>query len=181
MLDQVLEYNKQFVEDERYKPYITDRYPQKKVVILTCMDTRLVELLPAAIGNRNGDVKIIKNAGGIISHPYGSVMRSLIVAIYELHVEAVWVIGHTDCGMENLDVERLLEKMKARGISQQTLDRIADSGIDYQSWLGGFESTRCAVMSSVEKIRQHPLIPQNIVVEGLLIDSTTGALTRVVE
>ena len=62
------------------------------------MDTRLIELLPAALGIRNGDAKIIKNAGGVITHPYGSVMRSLLVAILELGVEEVMVIGHTDCG-----------------------------------------------------------------------------------
>lgn len=33
------------------------------------MDTRLVELLLAALGLKNGDVKMIKNAGGVITHP----------------------------------------------------------------------------------------------------------------
>lgn len=36
------------------------------------MDTRLVELLPAALGIRNGDVKMIKNAGGMITGPFDS-------------------------------------------------------------------------------------------------------------
>lgn len=179
MLEQVLEFNRHFVENELYKPFITDRFPHKKVAILTCMDTRLVELLPAAIGNRNGDVKIIKTAGAIISHPYGSVMRSLLIAIYELGVESVWVIGHTECGMENLNVDRLVEKMKKRGISPETFDEISNSGIDFDRWLGGFESTCCAVLDSVEKIRKHPLIPKNIAVEGLLIDATTGKLTQI--
>ena len=53
------------------------------------MDTRLTELLPAALGIMNGDVKIIKNEGGVISHPFGSVIRSLMVAIYELGVKEV--------------------------------------------------------------------------------------------
>ena len=61
------------------------------------MDTRLTELLPAALGIKNGDVKIIKNAGAIISHPFGSVIRSLLVAIYELGVYEVMIFGHTDC------------------------------------------------------------------------------------
>lgn len=56
------------------------------------MDTRLTELLPAALGIRNGDVKIIKNAGGVISHPFGSVIRSLMVAIYELGVKELWLL-----------------------------------------------------------------------------------------
>ena len=53
------------------------------------MDTRLTALLPAALGIKNGDVKMIKNAGGVISHPFGSVIRSLLVAIFELGVEEI--------------------------------------------------------------------------------------------
>ena len=33
----------------------------------------------------DGDAKIIKNAGAIVAHPFGSVMRSVIVALYELN------------------------------------------------------------------------------------------------
>lgn len=179
MLKEILEHNKQFVENELYKPYITERYPQKKVAIITCMDTRLIELLPAAIGIRNGDIKIIKNAGGIISHPYGSVIRSLIIAIYELQVDTVWVIGHTDCGMENLDVDKLLDKMKSRGIANETIKNISESGVDFDNWLGGFESVESAVIDTVDQIRNHPLIPENITVQGLVINSVTGKLSVV--
>lgn len=99
MIEQIVAYNKKFVEEKGYEPYLTSKYPDKKLAILTCMDTRLIELLPAALGIRNGDAKVIKNAGGVITHPYGSVMRSLLVAIVELGVEEVMVIGHTDCGV----------------------------------------------------------------------------------
>ena len=92
MIDDILEFNKKFVESKGYEKYITNKYPDKKIAILSCMDTRLTELLPAALGIRNGDVKIIKNAGGVISHPFGSVIRSLMVAIYELGVKEVCLL-----------------------------------------------------------------------------------------
>ena len=100
MINEIMEYNKKFVENKAYEPYLTSKYPDKKLAILTCMDTRLIELLPAALGLKNGDAKIIKNAGGVITHPYGSVVHSLLVAIIELGVEEVMVIGHTDCGVQ---------------------------------------------------------------------------------
>ena len=87
MINEIMEYNKKFVENKAYEPYLTSKYPDKKLAILTCMDTRLIELLPAALGLKNGDAKIIKNAGGVITHPYGSVVRSLLVAIIELGVK----------------------------------------------------------------------------------------------
>ncbi len=68
-LSEILSYNAEFVARKDYESYRTDRYPEKRMVILTCMDTRLIELLPKAMNLRNGDVKIIKNAGAIVSHP----------------------------------------------------------------------------------------------------------------
>ena len=61
MIDEIMEYNRKFVENKGYAPYLTSKYPDKKLAILTCMDTRLLELLPAALGIKNGDAKIIKN------------------------------------------------------------------------------------------------------------------------
>ena len=79
MIDEILKYNKEFVEEKKYEQYKTSKYPDKKIAIITCMDTRLTELLPAALGIRNGDVKIIKNAGGVVSHGFGSVVLSFLV------------------------------------------------------------------------------------------------------
>ena len=66
MIDQILAYNARFVAEKGYEPYVTDKFPAKKLAVLTCMDTRLTELLPKALGLRNGDAKIIKNAGGLV-------------------------------------------------------------------------------------------------------------------
>ena len=124
MLEEILEFNKKFVENRGYEKYITNKYPDKKIAILSCMDTRLTELLPAALGIHNGDVKIIKNAGAVISHPFGSVIRSLLVAIIELGVEEVMVIAHSDCGACHMNSDEMIAHMKKRGIKSETIDMI---------------------------------------------------------
>ncbi|MEG1585416.1 MAG: carbonic anhydrase [Bacteroidales bacterium] len=179
MLQTALEYNKVFVRIEGYRPFLTNKYPDKKLAILTCMDTRLVELLPAALGIKNGDVKILKNAGGIVSHPYGSVMRSLIIAIYQLGVEMIWVIGHTDCGMEHSDTTALLQKMTARGIAPGVIEQVREDGVDFEHWLGGFSDVCEAIQTTMQEIRRHPLIPADIQIEGMLMDSATGEITQI--
>ena len=94
----MLEYNRVFVDHEMYQRYATTKYPDRKIAILSCMDTRMTELLPAALGIKNGDVKLIKNAGGQITHPYGSVIFSLLVAVYELGVDTILTSGQqADC------------------------------------------------------------------------------------
>ncbi len=179
MIDELVKYNQGFVKSRGYEKYITNKYPDKKIAILSCMDTRLTELLPAALGIKNGDVKIIKNAGAIISHPFGSVIRSLIVAIYELGVNEVMVIGHTDCGAKHMNGSELIGKMRERGIPRERIDMIRYCGIDFESWLSGFESSEISVRETAGQIRRHPLIPSDIIVRGFVIDSVTGELTEV--
>lgn len=179
MINEIMEYNKKFVENKAYEPYLTSKYPDKKLAILTCMDTRLIELLPAALGLKNGDAKIIKNAGGVITHPYGSVVRSLLVAIIELGVEEVMVIGHTDCGVQGMDGEKLLEKLTHRGISQEHIDIIRSSGINLEKWLGGFDCVEQSVKDTILALQKHPLMPKDIMIRGFIMDSVTGELTKV--
>lgn len=116
---QMLEYNKRFVAEKMYEQYATSKYPDRKIAIVTCMDTRLVQLLPAALGIKNGDVKIIKNAGGTITNPFDSTVRSLLVAIYELGVNEVMIIGHTGCGVQGMDGAEMLHLMRERGIDEE--------------------------------------------------------------
>ncbi len=181
MIDEIMEYNRKFVENKGYEPYLTSKYPDKKLAILTCMDTRLLELLPAALGIKNGDAKIIKNAGGVIVHPYGSVVRSLLVGILELGVEEVMVIGHTDCGVQGMDGSEMLDMLVERGIDQQHIDIVRHSGIDLERWLGGFESVESSVHETVRSLKEHPLMPKDVQISGFIMDSATGELTRVEE
>lgn len=176
MIDELLSFNRSFVESKGYEKYITDKYPDKKIAIVTCMDTRLTELLPAALGIRNGDVKMIKNAGGTINHPFGSAMRSLLVAIYELGVKEVMIIGHTDCGVQHMDSELMLKHMRERGVSQDHIDMMEYCDVNLRQWLSGFNDTEEAVRKSVALVRHHPLVPDDITVRGFIMDSVTGEL-----
>jgi carbonic anhydrase len=180
LIDDIIKFNDDFVEQQKYLEYRTkSKYPNKKIAIISCMDTRLTQLLPAALGIRNGDCKIIKNAGGIISHPYGSVVRSLLIAIFELGVEEIMVVGHTDCGVGYIDVKSLLEKMKKRNISEENIDMIEFGGINFNRWLGGFEDVSQSVSESVHLLQRHPLIPKEVVIRGFVMDIETGKLNEV--
>lgn len=176
MIQEILEHNRRFVEEKGYERFITSKYPDKKIAIVTCMDTRLVELLPAALGFRNGDVKIIKNAGGVITNPFDSTMRSILVAVYELGVREIMVIGHTNCGVQGMDADEMLSHMRSRGIPEEHITLMTHCGIDLKSWLHGFEDTDEAVKETVDLVARHPLIPSDIVVKGYVIDTVTGQL-----
>ena len=181
MIDEILAYNRRFVAEKGYERFITDKYPNKRIAIVTCMDTRLVELLPAALGLRNGDVKIIKNAGGTITNPFDSTVRSLLVAIYELGVNEVMIIGHTNCGVQGMNSAEMQQLMKQRGIPEHHITLMKHCGIDLDAWLHGFDDTRTAVLETVDLVRNHPLVPDDIIVRGYIMDSTTGELQPIGE
>ncbi|WP_072531939.1 carbonic anhydrase [Bacteroides ilei] len=178
MIDELLEYNRAFVDKKGYERYVTNKYPDKKIAIVTCMDTRLVELIPAALGIRNGDVKMIKNAGGTITHPFGSAMRSLLVAIYELGVEEIMIIGHTDCGAQHMDSKVMLQHIKEHGVTDEQIAMMEYCNVDLNSWLSGFDNVEQSVRGSVHLVKHHPLVPKDIIVRGFIINSVTGELTE---
>ncbi|WMI81300.1 beta-class carbonic anhydrase [Anaerotignum sp. MB30-C6] len=175
----MLQYNQVFVDNEVYLKFSTSKYPDRKIAILSCMDTRMTELLPAALGLKNGDVKMIKNAGGLISHPYGSVIFSLLVAIYELGVDTVLVVGHDDCGGRALNGKAIVEKMKAKGITQDALDEVERRHRNPVEWLTGFGDVCQAVDNTVKIIKTHPLIHSGVDVYGFVMNPETGAIRQV--
>lgn len=181
MINEILRHNQEFVNQKGYEKYITSKYPDKKIAIVTCMDTRLVELLPAALGLRNGDVKIIKNAGGTITNPFDSAMRSLLVAVYELGVNEVMVIGHTGCGVQGMDAAEMLHLMRERGVSEEHISLMKHCGIDLDGWLHGFDDTEKAIAETVDLVRNHPLMPADVTVRGYIMDSVTGALAPIAD
>lgn len=179
MIDEILKFNKKFVENKEYERFITDKYPNMKIAIVTCMDTRLVELLPAALGLKNGDVKMIKNAGGAITNPFDSTMRSILVSVYELGVNTIMVVGHTNCGVQGMTSEHFINMMENRGIDKSTMKLMEYCGVDLKKWLTGFEETPTAVKDTVDLIKNNPLLPSEVEVKGFVIDSVTGELMPV--
>lgn len=175
-IDKVLEFNREFVASKKYEAHLTDKYPDKRLAVLSCMDTRLSVLLQDALGLKNGDAKIIKNAGAVIPSQWDSAMRSLIAAVYELGVNEIMVVAHTTCGACHMSFGHFKEEMLKRGIPESEMDR---NDVDLNEWLEGFHDTEASVRNTVASIIEHPLIPKDIVVRGFIIDSATGELNEV--
>jgi len=172
LLDEILTHNKSFNKPGAFPPL--SRSPRRQLAIFTCMDTRLVDFLEPAMGLQRGDAKIIKNAGNTIIDPYqGGVIRSLVVAIYELGVEEVFVIGHRDCGMGSVDGPGLRKKMLARGVQPEIIDRMMP---DIGQWVGAFSHPRQNVERVVQILRDNPLLPRDVPIHGLLFCPDDGHL-----
>ena len=100
--------------------------------------------------------------------------------IFELGIEEVMVIGHTDCGVQHINSEMMIGHMMERGIDEEKIELIRHCGVDFDTWLEGFDCVESSVKDSVEMLRKHPLIPKDIKISGYVMDSVTGEL-KVVE
>ena len=174
-VEEILKFNKKFIKEGKLKARpVVPIVPRKKMAIITCMDGRLSELLQQALNLKDGDAKIIRNAGATVTHPFGSVMRSLMIAVYQLGVEDILVIGHKDCGVQNMKASKITRKIEGK-----KLDFIGCCGVDVSKWLEGFDNLDDSVRSTVNIIKTHPLMPSNIRVHGFIIDPADGKLEKV--
>src|SRR5215469_6724404 len=99
VIDAVVAANEVYARTHELRP-LTPR-PQRKLAVLTCMDTRLSI---RTLGLKTGDAHIIRNAGGIVTDDS---LRSLLVSHYLLGTEEFMVINHTDCGLMHSNEEDL--------------------------------------------------------------------------
>lgn len=172
LFDRALDFNKLYREKEGEQCVsCLPKYPREKVAILTCMDTRLTLQLERALGLERGDAIELKTAG---NNMRGQELRSLIVAIFGLRVEKIMVIGHTDCGMENLNVETLTKKMLARGVDPKALEELGN----LEEWFEAFCDSNENVTEMVDLIKNHPLVPKDIEIAGFNFDQDIAELTR---
>lgn len=175
LLNEILEHNSRWVEA---RSRTVTKVPHKRVAIFTCMDTRLVDFLEQAMGLGRGDAKVIKNAGNTLIDPGGGVVRSLVVAVYALGCEEIFVIGHRDCGMSQIDEVAVEQQMLDRGVSAAAIGRLQPS---LREWLGAFHDPVGNVEQVVRLLRENPLLPVDVPIQGLIFDPESGKVEVVSE
>jgi carbonic anhydrase len=155
--------------------------PARHFAILTCMDARLD---PAKFaGLSEGDAHVIRNAGGRASD---DAIRSLVISYKLLGTREWFVIHHTNCGMEFFTNEKIRELLASSlETAQLTEQGFKDVGkgpgsraAEYIEWLTIRDQAQ-SVRDDVERIRNHPLVPENIAVYGYIFEVTSGKLIEV--
>ena len=161
ILDELLSANKSYAEKFGTRGDL-QATPIKKFAILTCMDARLD---PAKFaGLSEGDAHVIRNAGGRASD---DAIRSLLISHKLLGTNEWFVIHHTDCGLEKFSNKDIDEKFNLE----------PNNSID---WLT-FSDNEKSVIEDVLHIKNHPLVPNSILVYGYIYLCKTGKMIEVKE
>jgi len=142
---------------------------------LTCIDVRLNQLFPGALGLDEEQFIWLRNAGNVVTSTTSSTTRSISLAVMLKGAREIAVIGHTDCKMAKLSMNDLLDRLKAAGIDRNTL-----TIPNLHEFFGLFGNEQSNVLRAVNYLRTSPLIPAKIPVHGLVIDTQTGRLDWVV-
>lgn len=141
--------------------------------VLACMDERMPvdEALGihADTGVGGGDAHLFRNAGGIVTD---DAIRSAMLTINFFGTREIVVVQHTGCGMLSANGYDLEKALSGKGID---LDNIAidpsmpeltlDKGA-FAKWIGMMEDVDKTCMQSVDLLRNHPLIPDDITISG---------------
>ena len=172
-LQAIVAHNKHYVEEHRAEneaQHLTSK-PKKKLAIVTCMDTRLVNLLEDALGFERGEVIVIKVAGNGVTAPVDNVVQSLLIATYGMGVEDILVVGHDNCGMIEYNAEEFIKNMVAQGISKEAIRMIEMGLVD---WMDHFCVSEDNVKFTVDRLRKHPLFPNYMNIYGGMMNPDTG-------
>jgi carbonic anhydrase len=161
VIDEVLAANEIYARTHELRR-LTPR-PQRKLAVLTCMDTRLST---RTLGLKEGDAHIIRNAGGIVTD---DTLRSLVVSHYLLGSEEFMVINHTDCGLMHTT---------ERDLRTQIQNRAGTEAIA-PAFFYAFQNIDENVRHQLQKLRTHPWISKQITVRGFVYDVMSGLLREI--
>lgn len=138
--------------------------PKTRVAIVTCMDSRLH--VAQALGLALGDAHILRNAGGRVTE---DMTRSLVISQQQMGTREIVVLHHTDCGAQTFTNE---------GFARQLRDSLGVEVGD-RDFLP-FTDVEASVREDMAILRQSPLIPDDVVINGAVYDVDTGRMTPVV-
>jgi carbonic anhydrase len=161
VIDEILQANEIYAQT--YELRRRTPCPERKLAVLTCMDTRLSI---RSLGLRTADAHIIRNAGGIVTDDS---LRSLLVSHYLLGTEEFMVINHTDCGL----MQTTEEDLRTR------IEKCAGTTAIAPARFYAFQDIDENVRHQLQKLRTHPWIPGKIVLRGFVYDVASGRLREI--
>jgi carbonic anhydrase len=160
VIDALVENNRAFATsfDRRH----LDVRPSLRLAVVACMDSRLDVF--AALGLRNGEAHVLRNAGGVITD---DVIRSLAISQRRLGTEEVVLIHHTDCGLQLITDDGFRAELQAA------------TGMAPAFAIESFTDVDEDVRQSIARVRHSPFLLHRDRVRGFVFDVDTGELREV--
>ncbi|QFT87618.1 Carbonic anhydrase [Bacillus sp. THAF10] len=150
----------------------------KKALIITGVTTEIYPLFPVITKKKQEDLFILNSFGAVISQPYGCLIRSIILAIYNEQIEEIYIIREKESIECKFNDEEFLGKIKEAGVSERVINTINYIDVvnhDVIKWLEGPKEVMDVMKKNIDFIKGHPLIPSTLPVHAYIADPETGA------
>jgi carbonic anhydrase len=138
--------------------------------VLACDDPKLADQSLPALGLEPAAARLWLSTGPVLT-PGGELLRSMSLAVFEHGIEAVVVLGHTDCSLARFEAARFIESFRARGVP-----RSAFGSEDLRTWAGARAKATELVRAAVTVLLETPFLPRDLAIAGLVLDETSGLL-----
>jgi carbonic anhydrase len=161
-IDQALEANLRYSEHQ-HRPGLS-KNPRQRLFVLTCMDSRI--LVETVLGLHLGDAHVCRNAGPTVTD---DVLRSITLSQYALGTREIMVIGHTDCGLLDLDDNAFAEQ-----VTHDTGRTMSRTFPFY-----GFHDVVQKIHIELERVKSHRWLHPESSVRGFVFDVANGKVHEV--
>src|SRR5215831_8088498 len=161
VFDEILAHNAKYAETFGLGHLQTP--PVRKLVILTCMDSRMD--LEQLLGLQVGDAHMIRNGGGLATD---DAIRSLILSTHLLGTRSIAIIQHTECGLLSITDEGFQRQLStSTGQDASHLEFHAFRDLDHN------------VREQVARVKRDRFLPREMEVRGFVYDVKRGSLREV--
>lgn len=158
---------------ETRRQYGADGPNEGRLWVLTCMDERVP--VDEALGIRadtpvgGGDAHLFRNAGGIVTD---DAIRSAMLTINFFGTKEIVVLQHTGCGMLSANGNDLEKALRDKGLDldnipiDPSLPELSLQSGAFGKWIGMMDDVDQTCIQCVDQLRNHALIPNDIVISG---------------
>lgn len=171
--DQLTARVEEYTKWENRRQYAAEGPNMRRLWVLACMDERVP--VDEALGIRadtpvgGGDAHLFRNAGGIVTD---DAIRSAMLTINFFGTKEIVVLQHTGCGMLSANGNDLVAALVAKGIDvdnvpiDPSLPELSLAPGAFGKWIGMMDDVDETCVKTVNYLKNHPLIPDDIVISG---------------
>lgn len=145
---------------------------KKKTLVITGLNEKMSQLLPAITNKKAEELMVLNSYGAVITNPYDSMMRSVILSIYNENVEDIYIVLEKESKEHVLNKNVLTTKLKNAGITKETLKTIEYIDVLDEAvinWLAGPNDEEKILQKNLMLLQKHPLMPKTVSIYGYIV------------
>ncbi len=143
----------------------------RQLLVIACMDERIP--VCEALGICHQDAHIYRNAGGIVTD---DVIRSAMLSTRFWGTKEIIIINHTECELMTKLGPTLVNELENSGINTSTVElnpalpelTLQNQEQTFEQWVGTFANIDDMCQKQVALLKESPLIPDDIIINGYI-------------